>query len=1024
MQHARMAWPLLLLLLPVCLAAGPIAVDAKRANTAPASTSAAPASTTAAPASTAAAPASTAAAPASSSTPTNTAAPVPEPQTPTPGESPPPPPASRAPAESQASQAAQQAAAVEGNPDWAETLERIASSVVSIDVDSTRAFDTEWNSTAQATGFVVDAERGLILTNRHVVTPGPVTAEATFLNREEVQLYPIYRDPVHDFGFYRYDPKKLRFIKPKALPLYPEGAQIGREIRVVGNNAGEQLSILAGTLARLDRDAPEYGVAKYNDFNTFYLQAASGTSGGSSGSPVIDIRGRVIALNAGGANGAASSFYLPLSRVRRALTLIQQDRPVTRGTLYTVFNYMPYDELERLGLDARTETAVRKDFPRYTGMLVVTEVLPGSPSENTLQPGDILLRLNGHYVTQFEPLEEVLDGSVGTSVEVELERGGKLVSAKLPVGDLHAITPSAYAEFGDVVLNTLSYQQARHFNVPIRGVYVANPGYVFSSAGITRGAIVLQLNGKKTDSLQEFEAGIAQLGDGDHATVRYLTIEAPNSTELRAIRMDRLWFPAHHCDRNDASGLWDCKDLPPGPTPKPVPVSSTVFPHFSDPRLNALAPSLAMVTFDMPYSVSGITERNYHGTGLVVDAARGLVVVDRNTVPVAVGDVTVTFAGTVQVPGRVVYIHPLHNYAVVAYDPRLIGTTPVKSAHLSPRELTAGEQVWAVGLAPDSQMHARGTEVASIEPLDLPLSRTMRFRDSNLETVQLVNPPTEFDGVLTDKAGKVLGTWSSFAYESGREIAQDTRGVPIDLVADMIDRVRNHRPLHSLEAELGVLPLAAAREIGLSDAWTQRLAQHTPTRRQALTIVRLVGGSPAAERLQQGDLLLAIDGQVVTRFREVEKAAADKDHVVVTVWRGQSEQTIDVPTAELPGTDLDRLVEWAGATLQAPHRGMSVQRGIPPVGVYVGYFAYGSPATRYGLFPGRRIVEVDGVPTPDIDTFLKVVTGRPDRSSVRLKTITWNNAPEVITLKLDKHYWPAYELTRMPEGSWTRRTLE
>jgi len=950
------------------------------------------------------------------------------PATPTPALPPPasPPPAPAAPppaGETGQRNAAQAAVATEGNPDWAVTLERIAPSVVSINVDQTRAFDTEWNTTAQATGFVVDAERGLILTNRHVVTPGPVTAEATFLNREEVQLYPVYRDPVHDFGIYRYDPKKLRFIKPKALPLYPEGAVVGREIRVVGNNAGEQLSILAGTLARLDRDAPDYGVTKYNDFNTFYLQAASGTSGGSSGSPVIDIRGRVVALNAGGASGAASSFYLPLGRVKRALELIQAGKPVPRGTLYAVFNYTPFDELERLGLDAPTEAAVRRDFPRNTGMLVVTEVLPGSTSEKVLQTGDILVRVNGRYVGQFEPLDEVLDDSVGGTVEVELNRGGKPVSAKLPVGDLHAITPSAYAEFSDAVVHTLSYQQARHFNIPVRGVFIANPGYVFSAAGIPRGAVMLTLNGKPVNTLADFEAGIATLGDGDRASVRTLTIDDPNSTDLRTIRMDRLWFPAHHCDRNDASGVWDCHDLAAGPPPKPTPVSSTQFPKYAEPRMNALAPSLAMVTFDMPYSVSGITERNYHGTGLVVDAQRGLVVVDRNTVPVAVGDVTVTFAGTVQVPGRVVYVHPLHDFAVVAYDPKLIGSTPVKSARLVPREIVPGERIWVVGLSADGQLHSRSTEIASLDPLELPLSRTMRFRDSNLETAQLVNPPQDYDGVLTDSSGGVLATWSSFAYENGREIAQDTRGVPIDVVADMLERVRTGRVLHSLEAELGVVPLAAARELGLTDQWTQRLAAHGGSRRQALSVVRLVGGSEAERILQPGDLVLAIDDKVVTRFREVEQAAADRDRVKVTVWRNRAEQTLYIGTAALPGSDVERIVQWAGATLQAPHRAMSEQRGIDPEGVYVAYFAYGSPATRYGLYPGRRVVEVDGSPTPDLDTFLKLVLGRPDRSSVRLKTITWNNAPEVITLKLDKHYWPAYELTHTP-GGWQRRSLE
>ena len=908
------------------------------------------------------------------------------------------------------------------SPAWDRTLERIAPSVVTIEIDQTRAFDTEWNQSSQATGFVVDAVRGLILTNRHVVTPGPVVATAVFQNREEVELHAVYRDPVHDFGIYRYDPAKLRYVQPVALPLYPEGARVGTEIRVVGNDAGEQLSILAGTLARLDREAPEYGVGKYNDFNTFYLQAASGTSGGSSGSPVIDIQGRVVALNAGGSSGAQSSFYLPLHRVQRALQLIQRGEPVARGTLQTVFSYTPYDELVRLGLQAATQEAARKARPDLTGMLVVDEVLPGSPTEGKLQPGDILTHVNGQLVTTFQPLEEVLDGSVGGKVDIVVERGGEKVQQTLPVGDLHAITPSQYFEFGDSVVHTLSYQMARHFNAPVGGVFVANPGYVLNAAGVPRGAVITSVNGKPVATMEEFRDIIARLPHGERAALRYSTLDDPKGSETRVMRMDRAWFPARVCRRDDKTGLWPCEELAAAPAAATVQPARTNFASGNDKRANELAASLVLVTFDMPFSLAGITERNYHGTGVIVDAERGLVVVDRNTVPVAAGDVRITIGGSIEVAGKVEYVHPLHNLAVVSFDPKALDGTPIRAVKFDTRELESGEPVTVVGLGGDSRLRSLATYVATMDDVNFPLSRTLQFRDANLEVVSLVNSPSDFDGVITGKDGRVRALWSSFATEGARDAVQINRGMPAAVVLEAVAAARDGKPLYSLEAEFEALSIAAARKLGLPAGWVEKLETRNPTHRQVLAVSRVAAGSGAAKVLQEGDLLLAINGVALNRFREVEEAT-QSPRVQVTVLRDGAEKVVDVETAALRGEDIDRLLLWAGAVLHAPHRAMTIQRSIAPEGVFVAYFAYGSPSTRYGLFAGRRIVEVDGRPTPDLDAFIAAVRGRADRSSVRLKTVTWNGSTGVTTLKLDQNYWPAYDLRRNPGGEWVRKAI-
>ncbi len=903
-------------------------------------------------------------------------------------------------------------------PVWDQTLSRVAPSVVTIEIDQARAFDTEWNQSSQATGFVVDAERGLILTNRHVVTPGPVVATAVFQNREEVELQAVYRDPVHDFGFYRYDPSKLRFVTPTALPLYPAGARVGVEIRVLGNDAGEQLSILAGTLARLDRAAPGYGVGKYNDFNTFYIQAASGTSGGSSGSPVIDIQGRVVGLNAGGSGGAASSFFLPLGRVVRAFDLIRTGRPVTRGTLQTVFAYTPYDELARLGLRPRTEAEARDAAPGLTGMLVVGEVQPGSPAEGQLRPGDILVRVNGKLVATFDPLAEVLDSSVGQDIGVEVERGGEVVQMRLVVQDLTAITPASYLEFGDTVVHDLSYQMARHLNAPVQGVFVANPGYTLGSAGVPRGAVISSVAGKPVATLADFQRAVAGLADGARVTVRYTTLENPTGSETRVMRMDRRWFAARECRRDDQTGLWPCRELPQAPPAEATAPARTSFVTTGDALADRLAPSLVLVNYTMPFSVAGVTERNYHGTGLVVDAARGLVAVDRNTVPVAVGDVRLTFAGSIEVPGRVEYVHPLHNVAIVSFDPKLLDGTPIRSATLGPRELVPGEPVVVVGMNGDSRVRSIATTVASVDDVSFPLSRTLQFREANVEVARLVNGPADFDGVVVDRDGRVRALWSSFAVEAGRDVSQINRGMPVELVAEAVAAVKEARPLYSLEVEFEALPISEARKLGLPEAWVRRLEAAGDVHRQVLSVARVVAGSPAAELLREGDLLLAVDGHPVSRFREVE-LATQSPGVAVTVLRDGVESTFEVRTAALGGQDIDRLFLWSGAVLHAPHRAMSAQRGIQPEGVFVAYFSYGSPSTRYKLFAGRRIVEVDGRPTPDLDAFIATVRDRPDRSAVRLKTVTWNGTVDVITLKVDLHYWPSYELRRTASG-WER----
>ncbi|TYH44292.1 hypothetical protein ES332_D11G184300v1 [Gossypium tomentosum] len=1049
--------------------------------------------------------------------------------------------------------------------DWRKALKKVVPAVVVLRTTACRAFDTESASAGSATGFVVDKRRGIILTNRHVVKPGPVVAEAMFLNREEITVHPLYRDPVHDFGFFHYNPNAIQFLDYEEIPLAPEAACVGLEIRVVGNDSGEKVSILAGTIARLDRDAPQYTKDGYNDFNTFYLQAASGTKGGSSGSPVIDWQGRAVALNAGGKTTTASAFFLPLERVVRALQFFQKGGEsytskwevvsIPRGTLQATFLHKGFDEIRRLGLQSETEQMARHASAQgETGMLVVDSVVPGGPAHNHLEPGDVLVRVNREVITQFLRLETLLDDSVEQNIELEIERGGTPLSVQLVVQDLHSITPAHFLEVSGAVIHPLSYQQARNFRFQCGLVYVSEPGYMLTRAAVPRHAIIKKLAGEEISKLEDLIFVLSKLSQGSRVPLEYISYTDRHRRKFVLVTVDRHeWYaPPQIYTRDDSSGLWTVKPafrrefmLPSG-----VNVEATHMEHIhednhqgltddatsmetssehasavlhsqnetgtgskikrveeymssdgfvADCSLNTtvevmledtiakenvllrngqgaaavanasiaervIEPTLVMFEVHVPPScmLDGVHLQHFSGTGVIIyhSHSMGLVAVDKNTVAVSASDVMLSFAAyPIEIPGEIVFLHPVHNFALVAYDSSVlgpVGVSAVQAAELLPDPaLRRGDSVYLVGLNRSLQATSRKSVVTNpCATLNIGSADCPRYRATNMEVVELdTDFGSAFSGVLTDEHGRVRAIWASFSTQLkvGSNTSEDhhfVRGIPVYAISQilhniisggngphlLINGVKRPMPLiRILEVELYRTLLSKARSFGLSDDWIQALIKKDPVRRQVLRVKGCLAGSKAENLLEQGDMVLAVNKEPVTCFRDIENVCHALDigesggELNMTIFRQGRELDLVVGTDVRDGNGTTRVINWCGCIVQDPHPAVRALGFLPEEGhgVYVARWCRGSPVHRYGLYALQWIVEVNGKPTPDLDAFVNVTKELEHGEFVRVRTIHLNSKPRVLTLKQDLHYWPTWELRFDPETAiWHRQTIK
>ncbi|RPB10887.1 trypsin-like serine protease [Morchella conica CCBAS932] len=916
-------------------------------------------------------------------------------------------------------------AATHDSAEWQRTIESVVRNVVSIRFCQTCSFDTDSAITSEATGFVVDAEKGYILTNRHVVCSGPFSGYCC-------DVFPVYRDPIHDFGILRFDPKAIKYMPVAALELRPDLAHVGAEIRVVGNDAGEKLSILSGVISRVDRNAPDYGDG-YNDFNTNYIQAAASASGGSSGSPVVNVDGYAVALQAGGSTEAATDYFLPLDRPLRALRCIQTGQPVTRGTIQTQWLLKPFDECRRVGLTAEWEAAVRKGFPKEIGMLVAEIVLPEGPAHNHIEEGDILIKLNGELITKFVQLDNILDSSVGQKVKLLVQRGGQDMEVEIEVGNLHDITPDRFVTVCGAAFHDLSYQLARLYAIAVKGVYVCEPAGSFRFDGMDKGWIIESVGNKKCYNLSAFIDIMKSIPDRARVVVTYRHLRDLHTMHTSILYIDRHWSTKMRMAiRNDSTGLWDFSDIGDPLPPVDLVPRSAQFIRLDNVSYSAatdLIRSFVRISCTMPIKLDGFPRARKTGFGLVVDAGLGLVVVSRAVVPYDLCDISITVAESIIVPGKVLFMHPLQNYAVVQYDPKLVDA-PVQSAKLSTEHVKQGSPTIFLGFNQNLRVVVAKTSVTDITTVAVPAnSSAPRYRAINVDAITVDTSLSGQcgSGVLADEDGTVQALWLTYLGErthSNKDVEYHL-GLATPSLLPVIRQLQAGviPKLRMLNVELHLVQMSQVRIMGVSDEWIRKVEEDNPERHQLFMVRKVECGY--SQTLEEGDVILTINGKVMTRITELD-VMYDHDFLDMVVVRNCEEMTLKVPTVPTEDLETDRAVIFCGAVLHRPHHAVRQQISTLHSEIYVSARTRGSPAYQYQLVPTNFIVAVNGVKTQDLTAFLAEVSKIPDNTYFRLRVITFDNIPFVITIKKNEHYFPTMEFIKDPAEpcGWRRQTYE
>jgi serine protease DegQ len=338
-------------------------------------------------------------------------------------------------------------------------------------------------------GVIVDAEKGLVLTNHHVVDQAD-EIDVRLQDGRELRAELVGSDSETDIAVLRIPAQDLTAVELGSS----DNLRVGDFVVAIGSPFGLSHTVTSGIVSALGRT--ELGIEGFESF----IQTDASINPGNSGGPLVDLHGRLVGINtailAPSGGNVGIGFAIPIDMVRAVADQILEYGEVRRGLFgITVQDLTP--ELAR-ALGAEIGNGV-----------VVSSVEPGSAGEAAgLAPGDVIVAVNGRKATGAAALRANVGlMRVGTPLELEVFRQGKRILLKGAIADPYAayidggrLAPQlAGARLGDLIEET---RGGRLLAVAVGTVEKDSPAWL---TGLRKGDTLLKVNRERVRNLQELK---------------------------------------------------------------------------------------------------------------------------------------------------------------------------------------------------------------------------------------------------------------------------------------------------------------------------------------------------------------------------------------------------------------------------------------------------------------------------------------------------------------------------------------